>query len=130
MTNETIFNALGYELLLFAIRKWPWLAGNAAVKALLAHCEPFWAEWKTDRTLKKVDEQAAKLVAQWNEEDRHHRAHELAAVAEEMFPDATVVPVDDAPVPSVMIIRQAPAGASDAIRALGGELRITYKLEP
>jgi hypothetical protein len=130
MTNETIINALCYELALFAVRKWPKLANNAIIQALLAHCKPFWTEWKTDQTIKKVDEQAAKLVVQWDKEERYHRAHELAAVAEEMFPDATVVPVDDAPAPSVMIIREAPAGASDAVKALGGELRITYKLEP
>lgn len=130
VTNETIINALCYELALFAIRKWPALAHNAFIKALLAHCRPFWTEWKTDQTIKKVDEQAAKLVAEWDKEERYQRSHELAVVAEEMFPDATVVPVPDAPVPSVMIIREAPAGASDAVKALGGQLRITYRLEP
>ena len=130
VTNETIINALCYELALFAIRKWPGLARNAIINAILAHCKPFWAEWKTDQTIKKVDEQAAKLVAQWDKEERHHRSQELAAVAEELFPDATVVPVPDAAVPSVMISREAPANASQAVKALGGELRITYRLEP
>jgi DNA-binding IclR family transcriptional regulator len=129
MTNETIVKALYYELALFAIRKRRTLANNAIVKAVLAHCKPYWTEWKTQQTLKKVDEQAVKLVEQWDKEDRHHRAQELAAVAEELFPEATVIPVPDAPVPSVMIIREAPATASDAVKALGGELRITYQLE-
>ena len=129
MTKETIAKALCYELALFAIRKWPNLAHNAIIKAVLSRCKPYWAEWKTEQTVKKVDGQAVKLVERWDKEERHHRAQELAAVAEELFPEATVIPVDDAPVPSVMIIREAPASASDGVKALGGELRITYQLE-
>ncbi len=129
MNNETIAKALFYELALFAIRKRPKLATNAIIKAILDHCKPFWAEWKTDQTLKKVDEQAVKLVEQWEKEERYHRAQELAATAEKLFPDATVTPVPDAPVPSVMIIREAPAFASEGVKALGGELRITYRLD-
>jgi hypothetical protein len=129
MTNETIINALCYELALLSIRKWPKLAHNAIIKALLSHCKPFWTEWKTQQTLKKVDEQAVKLVEQWEKEERSHRAQELALAAEGLFPDATIIPVEDAPVPSVIIIREAPADASDAVKALSGELRITYQLE-
>lgn len=130
VSNETIFNALCYELALFAIRKWPKLAFNPLIKALLAHCKPFWTEWKTQRTLKQVDKQAVELVEQWEKEERQHRAEALATKAQELFPDATVTAVPDAPVPSVMIVREAAPNASEEVKALGGELRITYKLEP
>jgi len=129
MTNETIFNAFCYELAMFAIRKWQWLAFNPLIKALIAHCKPFWVEWKTQLTLQKVDEQVKELKEQWEKEEREHRADALAAKAQEMFPDATVTPLSNAIVPSVMIIREAPPDASDAVKALGGELRITYRLD-
>jgi len=129
MSNETIFNALCYELVLFAIRKWPKLAFNPLFKALLAHCRPFWTEWKTQRTLKEVDKQAVQLVEQWEKEERQHRAEALATKDRELFPDATVTPLPDAPVPSVMIVREAAPDASEEVKALGGELRITCKLE-
>jgi hypothetical protein len=35
----------------------------------------------------------------------------------------------DAIIPSVMIVREAAPNASDAVKALGGELRITYRLD-
>jgi hypothetical protein len=53
-------------------------------------------------------------------------ADSLAAEAQELFPEATVTPLPNAIVPSVMIATEAPEGASDGVRALGGELRITY----
>jgi len=129
MTNETIIYALCYELTLFAIRKWPMLASMQWVKLLISHCAPFWTQWKTKQTLQKIDEQAAKLVEQWEKEERQQRAQDLALVAEELFPGATVIPMADSVVPSVMIIQEAPESASDEVKALGGELRITYHLE-
>lgn len=90
---------------------------------------PFWEQWKIQQTMEAVDEQAKVLVEQWDTEDRQKRSEGLAAKAQELFPQATVTPVPDAPVPSVMIIHEAPADASDAIKALGGELRITWKLD-
>jgi hypothetical protein len=128
MSNETIMNALCYELMLFAIRKWQALALLPWTKLLLAHCKPFWAEWKTQQTLQAVDEQAIKLVEQWEKDERQHHDQDLANAAEKLFPDATIIPMPDAIVPSVMIIREAPEGASEGVKALGGELRITYQL--
>ena len=98
-------------------------------KLLVEHCRPFWAEWKTQLTLKKVDEQAEQLKEQWEREEKEHKAETLAAKAQELFPKATITPLPDAIVPSVMIVHEAPPDASDEIKALGGELRITWKLE-
>lgn len=92
-------------------------------------CKPDWTEWKTQLTLKKVDEQAADLVKQWEAEERAVVATKLAEKAQELFPAATVTPLPDAIVPSVMIIHEAPEGASDDVKALGGELRITWTLD-
>ncbi len=129
MTNEAIFNALCYELALFAIRKWPSLAFNPWLKALLAWCKHDWTSWKTQETLKKVDQQASELVKQWEKEEREIIATKLASKAQELFPAATITPILDAIVPSVMIVHEAPESASDAVKALGGELRITWTLD-
>jgi hypothetical protein len=53
----------------------------------------------------------------------------LASKAQELFPEATVTPLPQAIVPSVMIVHEAAEGSSDAVKALGGELRITWRLE-
>lgn len=129
MTRETWLNALCYEAGLWAAQHWPSLAFSPWFKLLMAHCRPFWAEWKTQLTLKEVDKQAEQLKDQWEKEEREHKASALASKAQELFPKATITPLPNAIVPSVMIVHEAPAGASDEVRALGGELRITWQLE-
>lgn len=78
--------------------------------------------------MREVDKQTAELVGQWEKEEKENRAAKLAAKAQELFPQATITPLPDAPVPSVMIIHEAPPDTSDEIKALGGELRITWQL--
>ena len=112
-----------------AVKKWPSLRLMPWFPLLLSHCFPFWTEWKTSLTLQKVDEQAKDLVEQWEKEEREVIANKLASKAQELFPQATITPLPDAIVPSVMIVHEAPPGASDAVKALGGELRITWRLE-
>jgi hypothetical protein len=79
--------------------------------------------------MQKVDEQAKELVKQWEREEREVVAEKLASKAQELFPQATITPLPDAVVPSVMIIHEAPESASDDVKALGGELRITWQLQ-
>jgi hypothetical protein len=129
VTKETIFFALCYELAMEAVKKWPRLRFSPWFPLLLAHCLPFWTEWKTARTMQKVDEQAKELVEQWEKEERQVIANKLAAKAQELFPQATITPLPDAIVPSVMIVHEASPEASDAVKALGGELRITWQLQ-
>lgn len=90
---------------------------------------PFWEEWKVQFTLEAVDKQAEELVAQWEVDERKVRAEALATKAQELFPEATVTPLPDAIVPSVMIVHEASEDSSDAVKALGGELRITWQLK-
>lgn len=128
MSNETIAFALCYEAALWAIQRFPrfrrWLV------LALEYCRPFWTEWKTQLTLKEVDKHVKELKEQWEKEEREHRAEALAQKAQELFSDATVTPLPNTIVPSVMIVREAATDASDAVKALGGELRITYQIEP
>jgi hypothetical protein len=129
VTKETIFFALCYELAMEAVKKWPSIRFLPWLPLLLAYCLPFWTEWKTSLTLQKVDLQAKELVKQWEEADRETVADKLADKAQELFPEATITPLPDAIVPSVMIVHEAAEGSSDAVKALGGELRITWRLE-
>ena len=128
MSKESWLNALCYEAGLWAAQQWPSLASKPWFKLLLAHCRPDWVEWKTKVVMEAVDKQAAKLVEQWERDDRETKANQLATKAQELFPAATVTPLPNAIVPSVMIVHEAPASASDEVKALGGKLRITWQL--
>ena len=128
MTNQAIFNALCYELALWAAEKRPSLRLQPWFIALINWCKPDWTTWKTKQTITKVDEQAAVLVKQWEKEEREIVATKLASKAQELFPAATITPMPNAIVPSVMIVHEAPESASDDVKALGGELRITWTL--
>lgn len=130
MNREAWFNALCYEAILWAINKWPFLALQPWVKLLMFHCRPDWTTWKTKIVMEQVDQQAAKLVKKWDEEEKQHKAQKLADEAQKLFPAAKITPLPDAIVPSVMIEQAPPDDASDAVKALGGELRITYTLPP
>jgi len=126
--SESWFNALCYEAGLWAVARWPSLAFNFWFKRLMEHCRPDWAAWKTKTVMEAVDKQAASLVEQWEQEEKESKANALAQEAHKLFPDAIITPLPNAIVPSVLIETAPPAGASEAVKALGGELRITYQL--
>lgn len=128
MNRQSWLDALCYEVGLWAAGQWPSLAGKPWFKMLMAYCRPDWAEWKTKVVIEAVDKQAAVLVKQWEKEERETKASQLADKARELFPESTITPLSGAIVPSVMIVREAPADASDDIKALGAELRITWQL--
>jgi hypothetical protein len=129
MNAETFFYYSCYEAGLWAAKKWPWLVLILGYKNIMDTLRPFWEEWKVQFTMEEVDKQAATLVEQWEIEDREGRSAVLASKAQELFPEATITPLPHAIVPSVMIIHEAAEGSSDAVKALGGELRITWRLE-
>ena len=123
MTLVALVNALLYELAKGLVKSRPALAFHPLIIRLLAWCKPDWEQWKVNRTMASVDNQAGVLVDQWTQEEREDKEEALAAKARELFPEATVEPIEAA-VPSVMILQDAPPDASDAIKALGGEMRI------
>jgi hypothetical protein len=129
MNAETFFYYSCYEAGLWAAKQWPWLLFAPGYKSFMDTLRPFWEEWKVQFTMEEVDKQAATLVEQWKIEDREGRSAVLASKAQELFPEATVTPLPYAIVPSVMIVHEAAEGSSDAVKALGGELRITWRLE-
>jgi hypothetical protein len=129
MNAETFFYYSCYEAGLWAAKKWPWLVLILGYKNIMDTLRPFWEAWKVQFTMEEVDKQAATLVEQWEIEDREGRSAVLASKAQELFPEATITPLPQAIVPSVMIVHEAAEGSSDAVKALGGELRITWRLE-
>jgi hypothetical protein len=129
MNPETFFYYSCYEAGLWAAKKWPWLVLILGYKNIMDTLRPFWEAWKVQFTMEEVDKQAATLVEQWEIEEREVVANKLASKAQELFPEATITPLPQAIVPSVMIVHEAAEGSSDAVKALGGELRITWRLE-
>jgi hypothetical protein len=129
MNPETFFHYSCYEAGLWAAKKWPWLVLILGYKNIMDILRPFWEAWKVQFTIEEVDKQAVTLVEQWEIEDREGRSAVLASKAQELFPEATVTPLPHAIVPSVMIVHEAAEDSSDAVKALGGELRITWRLE-
>jgi hypothetical protein len=123
VTIAALVNALLYELAKGLIERRPALAFHPLIIRLLAWCKPDWEQWKVGQTMKSVDKQAVVLVEQWEQKEKKDEEDLLVAKAKALFPEATVEPIEAA-VPSVMILHNAPPDASDAIKALGGEMRI------
>ena len=130
--DQSVLNALCYELALWAVTKWPSIRFKPWFTALLAWCKPDWTARKVQGTLLNVDKQVEEIKLQWEKAEQQEKvdaAEALASEAQKLFPDATVTPLPNAIVPSVMIVEEAPDSASDAIKALGGSLRITRTLD-
>jgi len=128
MSRESWFNALCYEAALWAISRWSFLAINPWVKQLMQYFRPDWTEWKTKIVMEAVDKQTAPLLEKWEQEEKETKANALAEQAQQLFPKAKITPLPNAIVPSVLIETAPPDDASEAVKALGGELRITYQL--
>lgn len=124
MTRAALINALLYELAKWLIQHKPALAFHPLMIRLLAWCRPDWEQWKVSETMKSVDNQAAALVEQWEKGDKTNQTIQLIQKAQQLFPDAIVTNIPDAPIPSVMIESEAASNASDEVKALGGEMRI------
>ena len=123
MTRAALINALLYELAKWLVQCKPALAFHPLIIRLLAWCKPDWEQWKVSKTIESVDKQAVALVEQWEQKEKKNEEDLLVAKAKALFPKATVEPIKAA-VPSVIILDDAPPDASDAIKALGGEMRI------
>jgi hypothetical protein len=129
MTLSALINALLYELAIWLIAHRPSMAFNPWLTKLIVWCRPDWTEWKTQSTMKQVDKQTVEIVEQWEKEGRAEKTSALVEQAKQLYPDTIVTPLPDAIVPSVMIQHEAVEDASDDVKALGGEMRITYQLE-
>ena len=125
---ESFFYYSLYEAGLWAAKRWPWLPLAPGYINIMDTLRPYWQLWKVKATIEAVDKQAVEIVKQWEVEDRQERAEALATKAKELFPEASVTALPDAIVPSVMIIHEADESASEGVKALGGELRITWQL--
>jgi hypothetical protein len=123
VTRAALINALLYQLTKWLIERKPALAFHPLIIRLLAWCKPDWEQWKVGQTMKSVDKQAVALVERWEQKEKKDEEAFLVTKAKTLFPEAIVEPIEAA-VPSVMILHDAPPDASDAIKALGGEMRI------
>jgi hypothetical protein len=124
VTTTALVNALLYQLAKWLIERKPALAFHPLIIRLLAWCRPDWEQWKVSETMKSVDSQAAALVQQWEKDDEANQTIELVQKAQQLFPDAIVTSIPNTPIPSAIIEKEAASNASDAVKALGGEMRI------
>jgi hypothetical protein len=129
MTRAALVNALLYKLAKWLIERKPALALHPLIRRLLAWCKPDWEQWKVNQTMQDVDRQSIVLVDQWATEEKEKQSEILAEKAKQLFPEATITALPNAIVPSVMIIHEADDSASNGVKALGGELRITNNLD-
>ena len=129
MTLSALINALLYELAIWLVAHRPSMAFSPWLMRLIVWCRPDWTEWKTQSTMKQVDKQTVEIVEQWEKEGRAEKTSALVEQAKQLYPDTIVTPLPDAIVPSVMIQHEVAEDASDDVKALGGEMRITYQLE-
>jgi hypothetical protein len=129
MTLSALINALLYELAIWLVLMRPSMAFNPWLSRLIVWCRPDWTEWKTRQIMKDVDRQTVKIVEQWEKEERIENAATLVEQAKQLYPHAIVTPLPDAVVPSVLIQQEAAEDASNEVKALGGEMRITYKFD-
>lgn len=132
MFDQAAFNALCYELALLAAKQWPSVKFQPWFIALLAWCKPDWVGQQVATTLKDVDNQIEQIKDQWEKAEQHEKVNAteaLASEAQKLFPTATITPLPNAIVPSVMIVEEASDSASEAVRTLGGSLRITRNLD-
>lgn len=94
-----IWNALAYELTVVLIDYDPRWTNNWLIKLVRSHCLTDWREWKTEQTMKQVDQQIEDLHLAWKQQEQ----------SEFTAPTITELPPD----------------GSRAQELLGGEMRIT-----
>ena len=102
MTRGALINALLYELAKWLIKHKPALAFSPLMIRLLAWCRPDWEQWKVSETMESVDSQASALLQQWEKDDKTKQAIKFVQKARQLFPDAIVTSIPNAPIPSVM----------------------------
>jgi hypothetical protein len=124
VTNIALINALAYELGLLLTDRFPGLIFKAWFQRMMAHCRADWAEWRTKRTMRKVDAQSNQIMKQWAEDHRTAQMNKLVKKAKEKFPGAKVTPAPDAFFPSVIIEED-----EEGDTPLGGPMRITWNLD-
>ena len=96
--NYNKLNALVYEAIQFISRFWPNIKFNPWVKLALRNCLDDWVEFRTQITLKELDNDIEELHEQWDREEAEH--FEYVFIEEEL---------DD----------------SEAQRLLGGPMRLS-----
>jgi hypothetical protein len=65
-----IWNAVAYEVTNLLIDMDPRWEINKWVKMIRSYCFQDWVEWKTERTMKRVDKQVDDIQQKWEQEDR------------------------------------------------------------
>ena len=71
--NKT--NALVYEAIQFISRFWPNIKLNPIIRKILENCLDDWIEFRTQVTLKELDEDIEELQADWERQENEKRKY-------------------------------------------------------
>jgi len=69
MSTYNIWNAAAYEITNILIDFNVTLEVHPLIKAIRQHCFPDWVDWKTERTLHRIDKQIDTMMEKWKKED-------------------------------------------------------------
>ena len=114
--SYNVFNAIVYDVLWRLCDSFSSLRSNTLVRMAMAHCFPDWVLWKTELTMKDVDEQAEELKEQWRDEENEAIRKKVS----KLFPDAKVTTHNEQ---GAVLIEHPPDG-SKAQDLLGGTMEI------
>jgi hypothetical protein len=127
MDNRAILRAIGYEILLWLSSKVWFVQLLPGVTYYLKQWQEDAINWRIECAMQSIEEQSEALVQQWEKQDKEQHANALAAQIQAELPDATVTPLPDAIVPSVLIEHPVDTSASEEVQALGGPMKITWR---
>jgi hypothetical protein len=112
-----LLNALLYEICLAIVEYKPELKRNWVIDKILEHCFQDWVAWRTEQTMRDVDQQAEDLKVKWKEEENKLIVERF----QKQYPEAKVTLHDENT--GAVLIEHPPDG-SKAQELLGGAMEI------
>jgi hypothetical protein len=110
-------NVICYQICLWLIELVPLLKYSSSLKGFMDSLYPDWVEWKTETTLKEVDQQVEEITKDWQAQDNQKVVEKF----QEVYPEAKVTVHD--PETGAVLIEHPPDG-SGAQELLGGAMEI------
>lgn len=110
-------NVICYQICLWLIELVPLLKYSLSLKGFMESLYPDWVEWKTEMTLKEVDQQVKEITKDWQTQDNQKVVEKF----QEVYPEAKVT-VHEIETGAVLI--EHPPDGSEAQELLGGTIEI------
>jgi hypothetical protein len=128
MNRQVVIRGVLYEIALICNGMWPVLMLSVWLMPIIKEFKTDWNALRANDIIKALDEETEKIKAQWEEEEYDKQLHVLVEKASSRLPEATITPLRHTVIPSIMIETPPKPDASEEVKKLGGEMRITYVL--